>query len=68
MAKSWTILISFGLFLLLVISAYDFVQSLTGRNNLKKYQIQQISDDLGEDTLKFIQKKGEKIYIYENNI
>ncbi len=68
MSKSWTILISLALFILIVVTAYDFVQSISGKNSLKNYQVVQIEGDLGGNALKFLNSKKGEIYVAKEDI
>ncbi len=68
MSKSWVALIVAGLAILVFWTGVQFYTAITGANNKRVYQIDQIQDNFGNNTLNFLSSNKDNVLKNEEDI
>ena len=68
MSKTWITLIIIALFSLLVFTAVDIYNSLSGGNNTVNYTVDPLAPNLGDETLKFVEQKQDTVKVTREDI
>lgn len=67
MSKSWVALIVLALVFLVIVSGYQIFQTIGGGGE-RRYTLDDIEDNFGDEVLEFIDSKEGEIKIRENDI